>query len=356
MKKSKKKLIYDDGGIIPNVDSPEYQAYMSWLKNESLKNPITPLNPQDQGNYDRYLESIPQDESNIFTNYDPKRSVVSTGYKTPIEPIKPKLLDLAKLPTKQPTPIDTTPLEIEPKKNKDLSPYITGGVDLLSLGIDRISQEKQAEQERQYRTQFFKPNTFNSNRGSNRNNANLSVSDTGLTADGALVGNMNRIEDERGEQVILPDGTEIEELGKKHKDGGNQRLFPDDTKIYSDKGKMSDIVDYKLLSDVIGINIKKNDTFAEGVRKINSKNKINLISKIIDSSKYDELSKNTSQLILENKINKPKSILFDLQQIGNDNSHGKEKNQMGGYVQGNEYDLSIEEIKDLENKGYKLEY
>ena len=37
MKKSKKKLIYDDGGIIPNVDSPEYQAYMSWLKTESLK-------------------------------------------------------------------------------------------------------------------------------------------------------------------------------------------------------------------------------------------------------------------------------------------------------------------------------
>ena len=147
---------------------------------------------------------------------------------------------------------------------------------------------------------------------------------------------------EKGEFIILPDGTTEVIKGKKHKDGCVNTILPEGSIIYSNK--------LKPLGDT--------KTFAQKAKDLD-------FSKYLENLKNpfsDPATINTANKMID-RNKKKLATLFQEQQIMNGDSSGEPMMKKGGYteyedggiVEGQELDLTEEQIEQLRKQGFKFD-
>ena len=159
-------------------------------------------------------------------------------------------------------------------------------------------------------------------------------------------GKLVPVEVEKQETASLPNGKEVEFNGPSHENGGVETLLPINSKVKSDFLKPSSLLKKKEeleeLSEMLGVKVSKKDTYASIEIHIKPENKGKFNATKARTGKTTEELTHSSNPITR------KRAIFALNA-----SHWK--HEKGGYVEGKEYDLSPEQIKELQKQGYELE-
>lgn len=351
------------------VNGGEYPVgYLEWLQETRG----IAANPDDEGNLNDFNSTVNFKQPQQLPN----------NYKGPNNDVRPpSIFAINSAAPKAPTTFGEVAVpegQMSPEKNGlKSSKGVTNqqmrnaylGLNLLGAGINN-AQERQAQRnEREYNMFMNKPMTYVNpyQEGQNRNSENLSVSDTALTRNGALItkydmgggmsmpgvngtiianmlakkkyamGGMSEqtpAELEGNEAFTTPDGITTQLNNEpKHEQGGWQAEYngkpglPVGTKVYSDNDEMkpSQMIDTKKFSDLLGVKLKGSMTYADIVKKIDDKYSVAKNTEILQSKRYDTQFKQGAQAMI-NKANVLKEeVVFPLQQAHNGNSNGQEK-------------------------------